>query len=121
MRAGDFGKAVATGLAGTSSAEINGEVQRGYDAARQIRALKDPNVVAYGTWGENADTVAYLAGLAAAKGLGAMAETSHVCLPAQLPGVMRQARADHLLALYIVRLPATDIVADASYLAESAA
>jgi hypothetical protein len=116
MRAGDFDRAVATNLGGTSSAEINGEVQRGYDATRQIAALKDTKVAVYGTWGEQADTVAYLAGLARAKGLRTMAETSHVCLPEQLPVVMAQARANNLAALYIVRLPATDIVKNSMYL-----
>jgi hypothetical protein len=116
MRDGDFGKAVATNLGGTSSAEINGEVQRGYDAARQIAALRDSKVTVYGTWGEQADTVAYLAGLARAKGLRAMAETSHVCLPEQLPAVMKQARANNLAALYVVRLAATDIVTNSAYL-----
>jgi glycosyl hydrolase family 42 (putative beta-galactosidase) len=110
MRAGDFERAVATNLAGSSSPEINGEVQRGYDAKRQIAALRDPNVVVYGTWAENADTVAYLAGLAAAKGLATMAETSHVCTPAQLPEVLRQSQAAGVQAVYVVRLPAADIV-----------
>ncbi len=113
MRTGDFDKAVATNLGGTSSPEINGEVQRGYDATRQIAALKDPNVVVYGTWGEHAGTVAYLSGLAKAKGLRAMAETSHVCLPSQLPAVMAQAQQNGLSALYIVRLGATDIIGSA--------
>jgi Beta-galactosidase len=121
MRSGDFDKAVATNLGGTSSPEINGEVQRGYDAARQIGALTDPNVVVYGTWAENADTVAYLSGMARAKGLRSMAETSDGCPSGQLPAVMRQAQASHLAALYVVRLAATDIVDDARYLAPPAA
>jgi hypothetical protein len=116
MRGGDFDKAVATNLAGTSSPEINGEVQRGYDATRQVAALKDTGVVVYGTWAEQANTVAYLAGLAKAKGLRAMAETSHVCLPAQLPAVMQLARTNDLAALYIVRLQAGDIVKNATFL-----
>jgi hypothetical protein len=110
MRGGDFERATATNLAGTSSPEINGEVQRGYDAKRQINALRDPAVVVYGTWAENADTVSHLAGLAAAKGLPVMAETSHVCTPAQLPGVLRQARAAGVETVYVVRLPASDVV-----------
>jgi hypothetical protein len=121
MRSGDFDKVVATNLAGMSSPEINGEVQRGYDATRQVGALEDPKVVVYGTWAENADTVAYLSGLARAKGLAAMAETSHVCLPSQLPAVMQQARASHLAALYVVRLAATDIIGNARYLSAPAA
>ncbi|GAA2506375.1 beta-galactosidase [Winogradskya humida] len=120
MRAGDFDKAVATNLAGTSSPEINGEVQRGYDATRQIAALKDPKVVVYGTWAENADTIAYLSGLAKAKGLRTMAETSHVCLPSQLPAVMAIAQRNNLAALYIVRLAPSDIIGNARYLSAAA-
>jgi hypothetical protein len=121
MRAGDYTRAVATNLAGTSSAEINGEVQRGYDATRQVKALRDRNVVVYGTWAENAGTLQYLSGLARAKGLRVSAETSHVCTPAELPAVMREAQKDGLDTLYIVRLQATDIIADATYLATPAA
>ncbi|OJF12225.1 beta-galactosidase [Couchioplanes caeruleus] len=119
MRAGDFEKAVATNLGGTSSPEINGEVQRGYDATRQIAALTDPKVVVYGTWAENYNTVSYLAGLAKAKHLRTMAETSHVMTAAQMPLVMAQAQQANLAALYIVRQNATDIV-NATYLAASA-
>lgn len=121
MRAGDFERAVATNLAGTSSPEINGEVQRGYDARRQIAALKDPNVVVYGTWAENIDTMSYLAGLASAKGLPTMGETSHVCTPAQLPEVLRQNQAHGVEAVYVVRLPAADVVSSSRYLAASTA
>jgi hypothetical protein len=117
MRSGDYQKAVATNLAGTSSPEINGEVQRGYDATRQVAALKDPNVVVYGTWAENYDTVTYLSGLARAKGLPAMAETSHVMTAAEMPTVMTQAQEARLATLYIVRQQATDIVRSATYLA----
>ncbi|GGQ40336.1 beta-galactosidase [Couchioplanes azureus] len=119
MRAGDFEKAVATNLAGTSSPEINGEVQRGYDAARQVAALRDVNVVVYGTWAENYNTVSYLAGLARTKGLRTMAETSHVMRADQMPLVMAQAQQANLAALYIVRQNATEIVS-ATYLAASA-
>jgi hypothetical protein len=121
MRSGDFGRAVATNLGGTSSPEINGEVQRGYDAARQIRALDDPNVVVYGTWAENADSVTYLSGMARAKGLRSMAETSDGCPPGELPAVLRQAQVSHLAALYVVRLAAVDVVGGARYLAVPAA
>ncbi|AGL20809.1 beta-galactosidase [Actinoplanes sp. N902-109] len=119
MRGGDFEKATATDLAGTSSPEINGEVQRGYDHSRQITALKDRDVVVYGTWAENFDTVTDLATQARAKGLRAMAETSHVCLPGQLPTVMSQAQQNNLAALYIVRLGAPDIIGSARYLSVS--
>jgi len=119
MRAGDYEKAVATNLAGTSSPEINGEVQRGYDATRQVAALQDTNVVVYGTWAENANTVNYLSGLAKAKGLRTMAETSHVMTPAQMPAVMAQSQRAGLATLYIVRQKATDIVGSATYLTAS--
>ncbi|WP_432830729.1 beta-galactosidase [Dactylosporangium sp. CA-092794] len=116
MRAGDFERAVATNLAGVSNAERNGEVQRGYDAARQIAALTDPNVVVYGTWAENPDTIVYLTSLARARHRRVMAETSHSCLAAQLPAVMRAARANRLAAVYVVRLPAAAVVQGARYL-----
>ncbi|MFI5494836.1 beta-galactosidase [Actinoplanes sp. NPDC051859] len=115
MRTGDLEKAVATNLNGTSSPEINGEVQRGFDMARQVNALKDKNVIVYGTWAESNATVTYLAGLAKAKGLKTMAETSHDMRVDQMPLVMAQAQKNNLAALYIVRQKATEIV-KATYL-----
>ena len=61
MRDGDFDRAVATDLSGTSSPEINGEVQRGYDHRRHILGLIDANVAKWGTWGQRAGTLAWLA------------------------------------------------------------
>jgi hypothetical protein len=45
IRPGQIEEAVATNLNGTTSVEKNGEIQRGYDFARQVRAIEDPKVV----------------------------------------------------------------------------
>ena len=50
LRPGDIELALATGLDGTSPPELNGEVQRGYDFARQVAALSDPNLILTTTW-----------------------------------------------------------------------
>ena len=50
IRPGDFDKAVATNLNGSSSAESNGEIQRGFDYQSQIAAITDPKVIVTGTW-----------------------------------------------------------------------
>jgi hypothetical protein len=76
MRSGDFDKAVAGNLCGTSSAEINGEVQRGFDHARHVGAVTDKGVAVWGTWADQPGTISYLAGLADAKGLAKMGENS---------------------------------------------
>ncbi|MHA3702952.1 beta-galactosidase [Jatrophihabitans sp. YIM 134969] len=110
MRPGDFDKAVATDLSGTSSAEINGEVQRGYDMARQVGALTDRKAIVYGTWGENLAVVTYLAGLAHAKGLKVMAENAG---PNSLPVIvaaLQNAQANGLAAFYLIR--ASDLMCD---------
>lgn len=50
MRPGQESAAVASNLSGQTSAEINGEVQRGYDMARQVAAIQDPRVSIETTW-----------------------------------------------------------------------
>jgi hypothetical protein len=50
MRPGDDQAAVKVNLNGSTSAEINGEVQRGFDFARQIAALQDPKIIVTTTW-----------------------------------------------------------------------
>jgi hypothetical protein len=50
MRPGNFEAAVKVNLNGATPAEKNGEVQRGFDFARQITAIKDPNVIITTTW-----------------------------------------------------------------------
>jgi hypothetical protein len=50
IRPGDFDKAVATNLNGSSSAEINGEIARGFDFQSQIAAINDPKVIVTSTW-----------------------------------------------------------------------
>jgi hypothetical protein len=50
LRPGQIENAVATDLDGSTSAERNGEVQRGYDFARQVAAIADPKVMVTTTW-----------------------------------------------------------------------
>jgi hypothetical protein len=50
MRPGDDQAAIHANLNGSTSAEVNGEVQRGFDFARQIAAIQDPNVIITTTW-----------------------------------------------------------------------
>jgi hypothetical protein len=63
MRDGDFEEAVMTNLAGTSSPEINGEIQRGYDHRRHVQGLTDATVAKWGTWAEEPATLSWLASL----------------------------------------------------------
>lgn len=78
IRPGQLDRAIAANLNGSTSAELNGEVQRGYDFNRQVAAISDAHVVVTTTW-LNADATAdsgadarywspvkYLASLAAA-------------------------------------------------------
>lgn len=78
IRPGQLEGAVAGDLAGRTSVEVNGEVQRGFDVTRFVGGITDPRVVVYTTW-LNADAssdggsdarywspVKHLAGLAAA-------------------------------------------------------
>jgi hypothetical protein len=50
MRPGDDEAAINVNLNGSTSAEQNGEVQRGFDFARQINAIIDRNIVITTTW-----------------------------------------------------------------------
>jgi hypothetical protein len=50
IRPGEIDQAVGVNLNGSTSAEINGEVQRGYDFARQVSAIGDQGVVVTTTW-----------------------------------------------------------------------
>ena len=50
IRPGQIDAAVAAGLSGKTSAEANGEVPRGFDFARFIHGITDPNVIVYCTW-----------------------------------------------------------------------
>lgn len=50
IRPGQIEQALADNLDGSSSAERNGEIQRGFDFERQIGALNDPGVVVTTTW-----------------------------------------------------------------------
>jgi len=115
MRPGDADLAIENNLDGTSAAEESGDVQRGYDFARQVLALTDLNTVIYGTWGEQVDVVAYLASLAHDEGRPAMAENSGANSPAELDQALRNAAEQGLVAFYLVR--AEDLTCECNGLA----
>lgn len=113
IRPGQLDAAVATDLSGTTSAERNGEVQRGFDFARFVAGISDPDVVLYTTW-LNADAsadggddqrhwspVKYLAHLAAGHParLRVMGENTGEDSAADLRTAMTQARTHHLLGV----------------------
>ena len=50
IRPGQIDAAVADQLAGKTSAEVNGELPRGFDFARFIHGITDPDVIVYCTW-----------------------------------------------------------------------
>lgn len=50
IRPGEIDRAVANDLNGSSGAEKNGEIQRGFDFARFIKGIRDPKIMAYSTW-----------------------------------------------------------------------
>ncbi|HEX4141578.1 MAG TPA: hypothetical protein VHY09_14615 [Candidatus Methylacidiphilales bacterium] len=50
LRPGQLEAAIGDDAAGRSAAEKTGEVSRGYDTARFIAGISDPNVVVYSTW-----------------------------------------------------------------------
>jgi hypothetical protein len=50
IRPGDISRALENNLDGSSAAERNGEIQRGFDFYRQITAITDPGVIVTTTW-----------------------------------------------------------------------
>jgi hypothetical protein len=50
IRPGQLDSAVAGDLAGHTSPEKNGEIQRGFDFARMIGGIRDPKVGVHCTW-----------------------------------------------------------------------
>ena len=50
IRPGQIEKALATYLNGSTAPERNGEIPRGFDFARQITAITDPQVIVTSTW-----------------------------------------------------------------------
>ncbi len=50
MRTGQLESAIAGNLSASTSAEKNGEVQRGFDFERLIMGIKNKNVIVYCTW-----------------------------------------------------------------------
>lgn len=50
VRPGQLSAAVNVDLNGSTSTESNGELQRGFDYARYVSGINDPNVFVYTTW-----------------------------------------------------------------------
>ncbi|WP_222267528.1 hypothetical protein [Modestobacter marinus] len=115
MRPGDAEIAIDNNLGGTSAVEESGDVQRGYDFARQVSALTDLNTVIYATWGEQVDVVAYLAFLAHDDGRPAMAENSGANSRDEIDRALRNAADQGLVAFYLVR--AEDLTCECNGLA----
>lgn len=103
MRPGDFDAAVADDLSGRSTAEVNGEVQRGHDHAGQVAALTDPKAIVWGTWAENRGTLEELRSLARAHGLPLVAENANPLSAAQLRETVAAAGELGLTAFFYVR------------------
>lgn len=103
MRAGDFGDAAASRLCGTTSAEVNGEVQRGFAHARHIRGLRDGRVAAWGTWAEREGTLSWLARLAVHQGIEVMGENAGHDGPAEMATAIEEATSNDLTLFMWVR------------------
>jgi hypothetical protein len=74
---GDAALAARSNLCGKTSAEVNGELQRGIDHSREIRGLPRLNcLAAWSTWADNASAAADVFGPAARRGLMRMGENS---------------------------------------------
>jgi hypothetical protein len=116
IRSGQLDAAVATDLSGTTPAEKNGEISRGFDFARYIAGIRDPLVQIHCTWlDSNPDwsddtspdpvrwsPVHYLASLARAHNppLRVSAENTGGGGPAALALSARRAREFNLDSLY---------------------
>jgi len=55
VRPGELDAAIAVDLNGTTSPEINGEIQRGLDVARFVNGITDHKLMLYTTWLEASD------------------------------------------------------------------
>lgn len=113
IRPGQLDAAVAANLAGTTSAERNGEVQRGYDYARQIEAVSTvaagAGIVPTTTWldcpfGSDGSTravdwspVHYIASLAGAHGMAVYGENTGQGTATTLAFTVAQAKAFGLI------------------------
>ncbi|HYM83630.1 MAG TPA: beta-galactosidase, partial [Candidatus Dormibacteraeota bacterium] len=109
IRPGQAQAAVNGNLGGTTSPEVNGEIQRGYDYARFVSIISDPNVIVDTTWLDapyGSDTSAsmadwrpvhYLAYLARQKGLSLYGENTGHGSASVMGFTNSQARAYGLL------------------------
>jgi hypothetical protein len=79
IRSGQIETAVAGNLAGTTSVERNGEIQRGFDWARCIAGIRDPMVIVHTTWLDapgNDNPIHFLSALARPHGLKVSGENT---------------------------------------------
>jgi len=70
VRPGQLAGAVAVDLAGTTSVEINGELQRGMEFSRMIGNITDTKIIVYSTWADfdqGYDSTTNMAGWSPAK------------------------------------------------------
>lgn len=116
LRPGQLDAAIRDDCAGATQAEKTGEVSRGYDTARFIAGITDPNVVVYSTWidgfpgcndasadPERWNPAHYLASLAAAHQpplLCGGENTGHPETPANMQVTFQRLRDDHLCVIF---------------------
>jgi hypothetical protein len=105
VRSGQLAGAVSRNLDGSTSVEVNGELQRGFDHQRHIAAVTDSRAVVWGTWADKDGTLDWLASLARAHSpqLAVMGENAGPGTTARVDTAMREAQANNLTALFWVR------------------
>ena len=105
VRSGQLESAISGNLAGQTSVEINGELQRGFDHSRHIAALTDAKAVVWGTWADRDGTLDWLSGLARAHvpQLAVMGENAGPGTTARVAASIAEARANALTAFFWIR------------------
>ncbi len=103
LRVGDLAEAVETNLDGTSSPEINGEVQRGFEHAYHVTNLTDPKAAVWGTWADKLGTLSWLSTLAEPEGRRLFGENSGSDDVTKMDNAMSEAQRLGLTALMWVR------------------
>jgi hypothetical protein len=103
--ADDIGAAVRDDLCGNTDAQRSGDLQRGYDHARQIAALPARGVAVWATWTDNPVALERLGALAQARHLDLMGENSGADTPPAMRRSVADARRFRLSAFLWVRAP----------------
>lgn len=101
----DIRAAIEDDLCGGTAAQWGGDLQRGYDHARQIAALPGDRVAVWATWVDNPEALRRLATLARARRLPVMGENSGEDGSATLRTAVAEARRFRLTAFLWVRVP----------------